>query len=146
MEGRKILKLLLHKSPKLILWLSLFIYPCCYFDSFISRLEGTLERLSCLKGRFMVSGDFNVDLNKSSDESMNLRNVFQSYGCFCTDCGPTRGNSHLDRFATSLKTWDFSVQASDEAISDHSDIGLTLTNSSSHEHASNENFEFISSH
>lgn len=89
---------------------------------FFERLETLLHSLSNLKYDLLIFGDFNVDLIPKSTLSLNLCNLFKSFGCFPSIYLPTRGESCIDNVYTNLNSQIIDACTFNPGLSDHNCI------------------------
>lgn len=83
-------------------------------------LEDCLNHLIKLKNKIVLGGDYNTHFNaSSSDETVCLVTLLESYGLYVMSTEPTRGKSCHD-------VWDYEVRVTDPDVSDHCALTMNV--------------------
>lgn len=113
-----------------LLVIALYRSPLGDIKRFFHLLESCLGFLLTLKLSVIIGTDHNVNLNKSSPEASDFLNLIRSFNMYASIIEPTRNTSSLDTFITNLDSWNYKAIVSQEQISDHKHVLLSVKCSS----------------
>lgn len=75
----------------------------------------------------ILGGDFNIPIYLDGSLTNLFDRTLKCRGLFLTNREPTRGRSCLDTIATSLLSWDYSVEVGDSVVADHCPLIMKLS-------------------
>lgn len=89
----------------------------CFFNLFENFLKYICGRFH--KSKVVISSDFNVDLNKNTNETSNFLNLLRSYNLYCLNKDSTREKACLDNIVSNMVKNAIDCKVIQPSLSDH---------------------------
>ena len=100
--------------------------PVGDFNEFLDKLTQMLEILTIFD-KVIIAGDFNVWFGTKNADSLQLIDLFSSFGYMGTVGEPTRGNNCLDNIFINFAKQNFEVKIYNNELSDHRGQGVFIS-------------------